>query len=243
MPIGQHTIHLKQVTSTNDIAWAYTGDKKNHGLMVVADEQTAGRGRRGDVWVSPPGSALYMSILLHPELAIRRPVMLTIWAGLGVCQVIQKALSIKPQLKWPNDVLIDGKKVSGILVEQRQEWFVVGVGLNVNVPVQHFHAASVHQAGSLQDFTKHVLNRSEVLSALQSEWNQLFTLLVTGKTEPILELWKKYSGLVGHSVNLEAHGKQEVGTLHTLRWEEIVIESEGKLFAFQPEAVTRLVTT
>jgi BirA family transcriptional regulator, biotin operon repressor / biotin---[acetyl-CoA-carboxylase] ligase len=243
MPIGHQTIHFEQVTSTNDIAWAHVGDEKNHGLMVVADEQTAGRGRRGNVWVSPPGSALYLSILLYPKQSIRRPVMLTIWAGLGVCQVIEKTLSIKPQLKWPNDVLIDGKKVCGILVEQRQEWFVVGVGLNVRVPVQHFQAAGVKLAASLQDYTGKTLNRSEVLSSLRSEWDQHFTMLEAGKTEPLLELWQRYSGLIGHPVKLEAHGRQMIGTLHSLTWEEITLQSEGKLFVFQPEAVTRLVTT
>jgi len=240
MIIGHHTIHFEQVTSTNDIAWAHTGEEKNHGLMVVADEQTAGRGRRGDTWVSPPGSALYMSMLLHPVHAIR-PVMLTIWAGLGVCRVIEKTLSIKPQLKWPNDVLIEGKKVCGILTEQRQEWFVIGVGLNVSVPVQHFQAAGIHQAASLQDFTQKALSRSELLFSLRTEWDQLFTMLKLGKAEPLLELWQTYSGLIGRSIMLEAHGKQLTGTLHSLTWQEITVENEGKLFAFQPEAVTRLV--
>ncbi|MFT3882027.1 MAG: biotin--[acetyl-CoA-carboxylase] ligase [Gemmatales bacterium] len=241
MPVGHHTIHFEQVTSTNDVAWAHAGDEKNHGLMIVADEQTAGRGRRGDVWISPPGSALYMSILLHPKQTIRRPVMLTIWAGLGVCGVLEKTLSIKPQLKWPNDVLIEGKKVCGILVEQRQEWVVVGVGLNVCVPPQDFQAAGIHQAASLQDFSDPILNRSELLFLLRSEWHQLFTMLEAGKTEPLLEHWHKYCGLIGQPVLLEAHGKKMTGTLHSLRWEEITIHHEGKLFAFQPEAVTRLV--
>lgn len=241
MPIGHHTIHFEQVTSTNDVAWAHAGDEMNHGLMVIADEQTAGRGRRGDVWVSPPGSALYMSILLHPKQAIRRPVILTIWAGLGVCQVIEKTLPMMPQLKWPNDVLIMGKKVCGVLVEQRQEWFVVGVGLNVSVPVQHFQAAGIQQAASLQDFTQQQLNRSELLFALRTTWHQIFTTLETGETETLLDNWRRFTGLIGHTVKLDAHGRQMTGTLVTLTWEEITIECEGKLLAFQPESVTRLV--
>lgn len=241
MAIGCPTIHFEQVTSTNDIAWAHVGEEKNHGLMVVADEQTAGRGRRGDAWVSPPGSALYMSILLHPTQPLRRPVKLTIWAGLGVCSVIEKTLSIKPQLKWPNDVLIEGKKVCGILTEQRQEWFVVGAGLNVSVPVQHFRTAGIHQAASLQDFTEQKINRSELLLSLCSEWDQFLTLLETENADPLLELWQRYSGMIGQSVKLQALGKLLTGTLHSLSWEEIVMKSDGKLFAFQPEAVTRLV--
>lgn len=243
MPICQNMIRFAQVTSTNDIAWDHAGDEKNHGLMVIADEQTAGRGRRGDVWLSPSASALYLSILLHPKQTIRRPVMLTIWAGLGVCRVIEKTISIKPQLKWPNDVLIEGKKVCGILVEQRQEWFVVGVGVNVSVPVPHFQAAGIHQAGSLQDFSEQRLDRSDLLLSLCSEWDQLFTVLETGKADPLLELWQMYSGLLGQSVKLETYGKLFTGTLHALNWEEIILESEGNLFAFRPESVTRLATT
>lgn len=240
MPIGQPTIHFDQVTSTNDIAWTHTGEESNHGLMVVADEQTAGRGRRGDIWVSPSGSALYLSIVLHPAKFIRRPVMLTIWAALGVCRVIEKSLSIQPRLKWPNDVLIEGKKVCGILVEQRNEWFVVGIGLNINVAVQKLQLSGVHHAGSLQEFTNQRLTRTELLHALQTEWDELYTLLNSQKTEPLLKYWMYYSGMIGQIVKLESHGLSYTGILHTLRWEEITIVCEGKLHSFQPESVTKL---
>ena len=163
MIIGNKQLHFEQVTSTNDIAWQYAGDMESNGLVVVADEQLSGRGRRGDTWVSPPGSAVYLSMLLDPVVSCRHPVMLTIWAGLGVCSMIEKKLSLNPQLKWPNDVLIKGKKVCGILVEQRQEWFVIGVGLNLAIPVHLFQGAGIHQAASLQDFTDASINQMKVI--------------------------------------------------------------------------------
>lgn len=240
MHIGNKQLFLEQVTSTNDIAWHHASNAEHDGLMVVACEQTAGRGRRGDLWLSPPGSALYLSMLLHPDLAYRRPVMLTIWAGLGVCRMIERTLALKPQLKWPNDVLIQGKKVCGILVEQRQEWFVVGVGINVHVPIESFQHAGINQAGSLADFTQQPLNRLELLTHLQTEWNELFVMLTSGKNSQLLGLWHSYNGLIGQFVKLEARGKQLTGKLRLLSWDEITIESDDKLIALPPEVVTKV---
>ena len=240
MLIGNKQLHFEQVTSTNDIAWQYVGDEESNGLVVVADEQLAGRGRRGDAWFSPPGSALYLSMLLHPEVGCRHPVMLTIWAGLGVCRMIERKLSLKPLLKWPNDVLIAGKKVCGILVEQRQEWFVVGVGLNLAIPVQHFHGAGIHQAASLQDFADVPMNHLEVLDELKIEWDQLYTQIMLGNKNHLLELWHEYSGLLGKAVQMEAAGKLWTGTIRQLNWDEMVLEVEGNPCSFQPQTVTKL---
>lgn len=240
MHIGDKQLHFEQVTSTNDIAWQYAGDEESNGLVVVADEQLTGRGRRGDAWLSPPGSALYLSMLLHPDVSCRHPVMLTIWAGLGVCSMIEKKLSLKPLLKWPNDVLIAGKKVCGILVEQRQQWFVVGVGLNLAIPVQHFQGAGIHQAASLQDFVDVPVNQLEVLDELKIEWDQLYTEMMSGNKNHLLELWHEYSGLPGKAVQMEVAGKGWSGTIHQLNWDEIVLEVEGNLFTFQPQTVAKL---
>jgi BirA family transcriptional regulator, biotin operon repressor / biotin---[acetyl-CoA-carboxylase] ligase len=240
MFIGNKQLHFEQVASTNDIAWQYAGDQESNGLIVVADEQLSGRGRRGDAWVSPPGSALYLSILLHPDASCRHPVMLTIWAGLGVCSMIGKKLSLKPLLKWPNDVQIAGKKVCGILVEQRQQWFVVGVGLNLAIPVQHFQGAGIHQAASLQDFTDVPMNQEEVLDELKIEWDQLYAEMMRGNKSHLIKLWHEHSGLLTKAVQLVAAGKERTGTIRQLNWDEIVLEAEGKLTSFQPQTVTKL---
>jgi len=240
MFIGNKLLQFEQVSSTNDIAWQYAGDEGSNGLVVIADEQLAGRGRRGDAWLSPPGSALYLSMLLHPDVSCRHPVMLTIWAGLGVCSMIERTLSIKPQLKWPNDVFIDGKKVCGILVEQRLDWFVVGVGLNLAIPPQHFQAAGIHHAVSLQEFTDLPLNHLEVFDHLKTEWIQLYTELISGNHSRLLELWQEYSGLLGKAVQLEASGKVWFGLIRHLNWDTIVLEVDGNQTSFQPQAVTKL---
>src|SRR5262245_13970887 len=108
MLIGHKVLHYSTVSSTNDIAWQHAGNQ--HGLVVKADEQTAGRGRRGDLWLAPPGSALLMSILLKPPPILLRPSVLTLWAAIGVCLTLERLLPLRPYLKWPNDVLINGKK-------------------------------------------------------------------------------------------------------------------------------------
>ena len=109
------------------------------GLVVTADEQTAGRGRRGNAWFAPPGSCLLYSALVRPFAADEAP-LLPLAVPLAVCEAAERVAPVRCQVKWPNDVWIDERKVSGVLVEARPDegWAVVGVGLNVAIPDQEF---------------------------------------------------------------------------------------------------------
>lgn len=241
MVIGNRILRYAQVASTNDIAWWHADDVKNHGLVVLADEQTAGRGRRGDQWLAPPGSALLLSMLLHPTLCCRRPVVLTLWAALVVCRIIEEHLRLTPQLKWPNDVLIDGKKVCGILVEQRQDWVVVGVGLNVDFPKGWFESTHLTHASALGEFTAEAIDREELLQALLDEWEARYQELSEGKAETLLKWWRRYSSLEGAMITVEAGGETNTGRLVSLGWDAIVVEYQGAIHKLVPEAISRMV--
>jgi BirA family biotin operon repressor/biotin-[acetyl-CoA-carboxylase] ligase len=124
--LGRPRLHLKETSSTNDRARALAAEGAPHGTLVTAAAQSAGRGRQGRTWTAPPGTALLMSVV------IRDPTpLLSLAAGVAVAEVIGEAA----QLKWPNDVLVDGRKVAGILVEGRPQegWAVLGIGVNVAV--------------------------------------------------------------------------------------------------------------
>ena len=137
--IGCSIRHLDCCASTNDEAgrWARDpADPAPHGAVVVADRQTSGRGRQGRVWHSPPGENLYVSCVLRPDLPPPRVPPLTLCAGLAVCEVVN-SLGVPASIKWPNDVLVGGAKIAGVLTEmstrsQSLDSVVVGVGLNVN---------------------------------------------------------------------------------------------------------------
>lgn len=142
MSFGRPRLHYRLVDSTNQRARELATQGAPHGTVVTAREQSAGRGRQGRTWAGPPGSALLCSVVVRDP-----PHLLPLAAGVAVAEVAGP----EAQLKWPNDVQIDGRKVAGILVEGRpqQGWAVVGVGLNVAVRLEELPAELRERAGTL----------------------------------------------------------------------------------------------
>src|SRR5204863_1911107 len=134
--IGREIIVLEQTGSTNDAVLEIARDSKE-GLVLFAEEQTAGRGQRGNRWESPARKGLWFSILLRPKIDIHESAGLTAWAANAVANTIRREFSLEPTIKLPNDVHIDRRKVAGVLVEMRaqegaQHLAIVGVGINGN---------------------------------------------------------------------------------------------------------------
>ena len=133
-----HPVYLfRTISSTNDEAKRLAESGAPEGLLIVAEEQTAGRGRSGRSWITPPGHALAFSVILRPDLPADCATQLTMLAGLAACHAIEQATPLKAVLKWPNDVLIGGKKAAGLLLEtslkaDRLDYAVLGLGLNVS---------------------------------------------------------------------------------------------------------------
>ncbi len=142
MTLGQPRLHLRVAGSTNERARELAGAGAPHGTVVTASEQTSGRGRQGRTWVAPAGRALLCSVVIRDP-----PRLLPLAAGVAVASVVGDGAL----LKWPNDVLVDGRKVAGILVEGRPQegWAVVGVGLNVAVVAADFPPELRDRAGTL----------------------------------------------------------------------------------------------
>jgi BirA family transcriptional regulator, biotin operon repressor / biotin---[acetyl-CoA-carboxylase] ligase len=140
--LGSPRIHVRSIGSTSDRARDLAGAGAPHGTLVTAGEQTAGRGRQGRTWSAPPGQALLMSLVLRDA-----PALLPLRAGLAVAQ----AIGADAQLKWPNDVLVAGRKVAGILAEARPSdgWAILGIGVNVAIDVAQLPAELRDRAGTL----------------------------------------------------------------------------------------------
>ncbi len=141
--LGKQIIFYDCIGSTNDAAKQIADAGEPAGTVVIADEQTAGRGRLGRAWLAPPRSSILMSIVLRPTLAPHQVSRVTMAVALGVCEAIRAETGLDAQIKWPNDLLVRGKKIAGILCESgivgdRLEYIIVGIGVNVN-----FDAASV----------------------------------------------------------------------------------------------------
>ena len=134
MIFGSPHRHFRSTDSTNECAKKLAAKGAPAGLVVTADEQSAGRGRRGTAWFAPPGACLLYSTLLRPFDAERAP-LLPLAVPIAVCETAEEVAPVRCQVKWPNDVWIDERKVAGVLVEARPEegWAVIGVGLNVAI--------------------------------------------------------------------------------------------------------------
>src|SRR6516225_1254159 len=152
-------LEFDTVVSTNTVALELANDPANHGVVILAREQTAGRGQYGRSWLASPGSSVLMSILLFPPPALRRPALLTAWAAVSVCDLCQQLTGVPARIKWPNDVLIQDRKVCGILIEQRAAGAdsfasVVGIGLNVTQSAVDFATAGLMEAASLAVYSQ-----------------------------------------------------------------------------------------
>jgi BirA family transcriptional regulator, biotin operon repressor / biotin---[acetyl-CoA-carboxylase] ligase len=140
--LGSPRLHLREVGSTSDRARELAANGAPHGTLVTADAQTAGRGRQGRTWTTAPGTALLMSLVLRDA-----PELLPLRAGVAVAQ----AIGPEAQIKWPNDVLVDGRKVAGILAEARPSdgWAILGIGVNVAIELSDLPGELRDRAGTL----------------------------------------------------------------------------------------------
>ncbi len=141
--IGRQITVLEQTDSTNDAILRNSTPNSEEGLVLFAEDQTAGRGQRGNRWESAAGKGLWFSILLRPRIDINNSPRLTAWAAEAISDVIRHEFSLKTTIKLPNDVEIDGRKVAGVLVEMRaqekaQHLAVAGIGINVNQSLEDF---------------------------------------------------------------------------------------------------------
>src|SRR5208283_4121751 len=136
--IGRDIQFFEQTTSTNDVIEKLARDGVKEGVVVFAESQTRGRGRLGRKWISPAHKGLWFSILLRPELRPQETTQLTVASATALRRAIQSETGLKPEIKWPNDILVGGKKVAGILTElsaelDRVHHITLGIGVDVNV--------------------------------------------------------------------------------------------------------------
>lgn len=181
------------VPSTMDIAAVLAAEGAAHGVVVVADEQTAGRGRRGTSWASPPGAGLYFSFIARPQAPTLS--LLTLAAGVGVREGIVAATGLAPDLKWPNDLLVGRRKLAGILAEglgvgSRDQAIVIGVGVNVQPAAYPPEVAA--RAASIEGELGRAIDREALLAAiLGALWQRLAAL--EESPGDILQAWRAAS--------------------------------------------------
>ena len=174
------------------------------GTVVVAEAQTAGRGRRGRSWLDEPGASLLTSIILRPRLEPARLPTLSLAAGVAVVEALERVTGLKPRLKWPNDVLVDGRKLAGILLESRigpSPLVVLGIGVNLAQRV--FPADLAERATSVRLATGRRVDADALLTALLESLDAWRTRLETEGWAPIRERWRALTETLGRRVSID----------------------------------------
>lgn len=190
--IGHNILHYFRTESTNDVALKLAAERAAHGTVVVAEEQTAGRGRLGRAWYSEKSSGIYMSVILRPPLSPAAAPVLTLMAGVAVHQAITSTTGLAVDIRWPNDLLVNRKKVCGILTEMNAELdrlhaVVLGIGINVNHTQMPAELRAI--ASSLRLEAHRTVSRVQLLVALLRELERHYHLLLKDGNTAITERW------------------------------------------------------
>ncbi|MBX7103056.1 MAG: biotin--[acetyl-CoA-carboxylase] ligase [Gemmataceae bacterium] len=232
--VGVHVVRFDAVASTNDEA-----ARLPVGSAVIARCQTAGRGQYGRTWTSPAGAGVWLSAVVELPDSLDRPAVATGWAAMGVARVCKSLAGLAPVAKWPNDVFVAGKKVAGILIEQRGR-LIVGIGLNVNPSAEQLTDAGLPDAGSFRSLTGHEWNIDEVAERLLDELDRCFEELGSRPAEVQRE-WADLFAVVGSRVRVELADHAVVeGTLDRLTFDAVVLSKNGEKLRFDPRAVRQI---
>ena len=197
-------MRLGRVDSTQTVAFALAADGAADRTVVVAQAQTAGRGRRGRLWLDEPGASLLTSIILRPRLPPARLPTLSLAAGVAVVEALERVTGLKPRLKWPNDVLVDGRKLAGILLESRiSPSPLVVLGIGVNLAQRVFPADLAERATSVRLATGRRVDADALLTALLESLDAWRTRLETEGWAPIRERWRALTETLGRRVSID----------------------------------------
>ncbi len=209
--VGRRLLHYPAIPSTMDLARKLAGEGAEEGTVVLCDEQTEGRGRQGRKWFASPSSSILMSAILRP--GTDQLPQINMLVSLAIVLTIERAAGLKSTVKWPNDVMIGGRKVAGILVENVFDGpdlraSIIGVGLNISLDVTAYpEIASI--ATSLSAEARRELSRDDVLRVLLQEMDGLYRAVRQG--QDIHHRWLPYVETIGKTVCIRSGGTTEEG--------------------------------
>lgn len=215
--IGKRIEYYDSLSSTNGRAKEILTEAPAEGSIIIAEEQTGGKGRLGRSWFSPPGTGIWLSVILKPQLPPVELPKLTLVAAVALSKAIQEELNRRPPVKWPNDLYLEGRKISGILTELsgemgRVEYLILGVGINVNQEICDFPAELREKAASLRIITGKGVDRLSLLQAyLRFFESEYLNALKNGFSE-VLQYCRDYSATLGRQVEVTDGKKVYRGT-------------------------------
>lgn len=216
--VGSRVVFFDETDSTNIQACRYGDAGGEEGLVVIADSQSAGKGRMGRQWESPAAANLYISILLRPQILPYDAPKLTFLSAVAVCRAIELCTDFYAKVKWPNDVLVNGRKVAGLLNEMSSEteqihYIVLGIGVNLNMKKEQFPKELRYPATSLAIETGKHVSRLDFTRALLQEIDSLYRVFREEGSEPIMAEWTNLCELKDKMVHVDCGTLQIEGVM------------------------------
>ncbi|KAB0669302.1 biotin--[acetyl-CoA-carboxylase] ligase [Oryzomonas sagensis] len=236
--IGTRLVNLATTTSTNSEAFRLAEEGAVEGTVVTAEEQSRGKGRLGRIWSSPPGANLYCSVILRPRIKPFEAPQLTFLSAVATARAIEQTTGLKPEIKWPNDVLIDGKKVAGLLNEMSAEtdgindginFVILGIGVNLNMTADQFPGDLRHPATSLLIEGGAKVGRARFTAFLLNELDRLYAAFLDHGFVPVRREWQERCNANGREVVVSDHGRDDIRGLFA------GIDGDGALLVRQPD--------
>ncbi len=228
--MGQQAYYFDSIDSTQNQALKMADDPANNGAIIIAAKQTGGKGRSGRKWISPKGG-IWFSIILQPKFDISITTLFPIASALALSNAIEKTFKISPELKWPNDITIKGKKLAGILVDvslesNRIENLVLGIGINFDVDVKHIEktlkgSPNFYGVSSLSEQKKKI-KPIQLIQTFLIELEKMYSLLNTKQTKKIISEWTKRSSTIGKNVEINTRDGK-------IKGKAIKIDEDGAL--------------
>ena len=219
--IGRDIRVFQETSSTNDVIEKLARDGVGEGVVVFAESQTRGRGRLGRKWLSPLGKGLWFSVLLRPDLRPQAATQLMVAASVSVARAIQEQTNLSPEIKWPNDILIRGKKVAGILTELSAEldhvkYIILGIGVDVNLGANDFPPDLRKLATSLKIETGHPVRRGELAAAILRALDADYARIGRHEFSTIREQWQRLCSTLGRNVIIRVGDRSLCGLAESL---------------------------
>ncbi len=237
--IGEEVLIFDEVDSTNQIAMEMGAKGGEDGLVVIAESQLHGKGRLGRTWISPKGVNLYVSVLLRPEFSPHQASVLTMMASVAAAAAISKTTGLDAKIKWPNDILVEQKKVSGILTEMNAEeekinYVVIGIGINVNMKKEDLPGNLRMPATSLMESLGRRVDRIEVLCAFLESLDSNYEDLKNRGIMSIVQKWRMLCSTLNKRIKVVLPGEVIEGVA-----EDITLE--GGLVVRIGEELTKVI--
>ncbi|WP_147533765.1 biotin--[acetyl-CoA-carboxylase] ligase [Bacillus marasmi] len=203
--LGQNIHYQESVDSTQKIAKTLSYENAPEGTVVIAEEQLTGRGRMNRAWHSPKYTGVWMSMILRPNIPIQKAPQLTLITAVAVVRAIEEVTKLSPEIKWPNDILLHGKKVTGILTELQAEAdqifaIIIGVGINVNQQLTDYPEELRDIATSLAIESGEKISRAQMIRSVLSNFEKLYLLYLEDGFTPIKLLWESYAISIGKTI-------------------------------------------